>query len=89
MIISDLQYIETVDASDVQGSFSWKGYFGDLSIAAADADAVAVGDLSIALTNTSAVAVPGGASSSSSSLAVSASKGYKKYTPKHKKYKKY
>lgn len=87
MIISDLQYIETVDASDVQGSFSWKGYF---SVAAADADAVAVGDISIALTNTSAVAVPGGASSSSSSLAVSAG-GYKpkKYAPKHKGYKKY
>ncbi len=84
MIISDLQYIETVDASDVQGSFSWKGYF---SVAAADADAVAVGDISIALTNTSAVAVPGGASSSSSSLAISAG-GFKK-PKKHKGYKKY
>ncbi len=83
MIISDLQYIETVDASDVQGSYSWKGYF---SVAAADADAVAVGDISIALTNTAAVAVPGGASSSSSSLAISAG-GYKKpkyYAPKKK-----
>ena len=81
MIISDLQYIENVDASDVQGS-SWKGYF---SVALADADAVAVGDISIALTNTAAVAVPGGASSSSSSLAISAG-GYKK--PKYKGYKK-
>ena len=74
MIISDLQYLETVDASDVQGSRSWGGYF---SVAASDADAVAVGNISIALTDTAALAVPGGAAASSSSLAISAGGGRK------------
>lgn len=77
MIISDLQYIETVDTSEVQGGFGV-----DFSFADATGDAVAVGDFSVALTNTSAVAVPGGASSSSSSTAVSISGGGKKYGKK-------
>jgi hypothetical protein len=92
MIISDLQYIETVENSDVQG-----GWF-DFSFADAQADAIAVGNLSVALTKTFSAAVPGGAQSSSRSTAVSAS-GFKdkkddkkkddKKDKKDKKYKKH
>ena len=87
MIISDLQYIETVENSDVQG-----GWY-DLSFADSKADAIAVGNISVALTKTFSAAVPGGAQSSSRSVAVSAS-GYKdkkddKKKDKPKKKKKY
>ena len=92
MIISDLQYIETVENSEVQGG---GGYFSSFSFADGKATSAAIGDIAVALTNTSSVAVPGGASSSSSSTALSAN-GYnkgKKYNggKKHnggKKYKK-
>ena len=77
MIISDLQYIETVDNSDVQGGGGWY----DFSFADSKADAIAVGNVSVALTKTFSAAVPGGAQSSSRSLAISSSgkkKGGKK-----------
>ena len=69
MIISDLQYIETVENSEVQGG----GWFDSFSFADADAASQAIGDFAVAFTNTSSVAVPGGASSSSSSTAISSS----------------
>jgi hypothetical protein len=74
MIISDLQYIETVENSEVQGGWGF-------SFADSKADAIAVGDFSVALTKTFSAAVPGGAQASSRSLAISSSgkkKGGKK-----------
>ena len=64
MIISDLQYIESANNTDVQGGFS----FAD-----ALANATAVGNVSFSVTDTFAVAVPGGANSGSRSTAFSAS----------------
>ena len=71
MIISDLQYIETVENSEVQGGWGF-------SFADSKADAIAVGDFSVALTKTFSAAVPGGAQSSSRSTAISASGKKKK-----------
>ena len=62
MIISDLNYMESVDTSEVQG--------GD-SLAIATAGAIAVGVNALAITATLATAVPGGASALSASLAAS------------------
>ena len=78
MIISDLNYIESLDlesAEAVEGSTGGyypyiPGYYGG-SFASAVAAATAVGNNAIAITATSATAVPGGASASSASLAVS------------------
>ncbi len=76
MIISDLQYIESVDTSEIQGG---SGYYkkpdykkGGKAQADAYADASAYGKYTYAYTNTYAVADAGkysGASSSSSAYA--------------------
>lgn len=72
MIISDLQYIESADNSEVQGG----GFFGRTSSAFADADAEAgaFGDRTSARTNTAVIAdSDGGFSGSRSSSTASAS----------------
>ncbi|MGK7898403.1 MAG: hypothetical protein AB4372_33515 [Xenococcus sp. (in: cyanobacteria)] len=75
MIISDLNYIESLDlqsAGEVDGGDGYyiPGFPGG-SFASAVAAATAVGNNAIAITATSATAVPGGASASSASLAIS------------------
>ncbi len=79
MIISELNYIESLDLqsaeiSEVEGSSSLLGLLGlegDNSIAEALASATAIGNNAIAVTETTTTAVPGGAASASSSLAIS------------------
>ena len=64
MIISDLQFIETADNSEVQGaggkykdySYYYKKYSKKFAKASADADAKAFGDKTDAYTNTFAIA---------------------------------
>ena len=78
MIISDLQYIETVDNSEVLGGYGkkydYKKYYKKYSAkASADASATAVGKKTDAYTNTFAVAdVKEGVSLSGSSSYASA-----------------
>ena len=76
MIISELNYIESLElqsASEVEGGslLLELGLEEGGSIAEALASATAIGNNAIALTATSTTAVPGGASSASSSLAIS------------------
>ncbi len=76
MIISELNYIESLDLqlaeiSGGQGGSLLLGLEEGDSIAEALAAATAIGNNAIALTATSTTAVPGGASSASSSLAIS------------------
>ena len=76
MIISDLNYIESFDLqsaeiSEVEGGSLLLELEEGGSIAEALASATAVGNNALALTATTTVAVPGGASSSSASLAIS------------------
>jgi hypothetical protein len=54
MIISDLQYIESADNSEVQGGYY--GYYGRSANANADGDAQAYGDYTSAYSNTNVVA---------------------------------
>ena len=86
MNISDLQYIESVDASEVQGAGKYKDYHKKYNKkysykkagAVADADAQAFGDKTFAATNTSVVADSdaGVSLSSSSSEAFAKTKYY-------------
>ena len=68
MIISDLQFIETADNSEVQGG--WGYYYEKYAKAAADADAKAFGDKTDAYTNTFAIA------DSDEGVSLSGSKSY-------------
>jgi len=73
MIISDLQYIESADNSEVQGGFSFRSRFTS-AFASADSEAVAFGDRTFASTNTVTVAdADNGVSASGSSSTASAS----------------
>ena len=83
MNISDLQYIQSVDASEVQGAGKYKDYYKKYKKysykkagAVADADAQAFGDKTFALTDTSVVADSdaGFSGSSSKSVAFSTTK---------------
>ena len=80
MIISDLQYIESADNSEVQG-----GFFGSFTSAFADAnaEALAFGDDTFASTNTATVANSdsgfSGSASSSTASASSSNFFFKKY----------
>ena len=83
MIISDLQYIESVDNSEVQGAGGygrkyWGYYKKNKAYASADAGADAYGDKTFAKTNTYAVADSdyGYSGSSSSSEAGAKTKYY-------------
>lgn len=85
MKISDLQYIESVDASEVQGAGKYKDYYKKYKKysykkagAVADADAQAFGDKTFAETTTSIVADSddGFSGSSSSSVAFAKTKYY-------------
>ena len=85
MIISDLQYIENVDNSEVQGGSYWKKYSAYYTGAKADAnaDATAVGNYyTNAYTNTSVVADSdnGVSLSSSKSYAEASTKKYYSYS---------
>lgn len=77
MIISDLQYIESVDTSEVQGGW---GYYGRTANAYADADAQAYGKHTNAYTNTYTVAdANSGFSGAHSTSSANASNGYYYY----------
>ncbi|MEM8674935.1 MAG: hypothetical protein AAGF83_13830 [Cyanobacteria bacterium P01_G01_bin.67] len=75
MIISDLQYIETVDNSDVQGGWKSKYYPKYYSsVAGATASAEAFGDKTEAFANTFTFTAPGVSAAGSNSF--SSSSGY-------------
>jgi len=78
MIISDLQYIESVDTSEVQGGFFFSF---DSAFAAADATAVSFGDDTFASTNTATIADSdsGVSAASSSSVSSASSSSYYYY----------
>jgi hypothetical protein len=86
MIISDLQYIESANESEVQGaggkyySYDYKKpkYIAPKAVAEAGATAEAVGKNTYTATGTETVAVAG-VFSSSSSGSLSVAKGYVKY----------
>lgn len=85
MNISDLQYIESVDASEVQGAGKYynkhkksykKPYYSKRAFAASDAGALASGDKTFAITETTAFADSDLGVSEATSKSVAGAKSY-------------
>ena len=79
MIISDLQYIESVDNSEVQVAGGYHRRYYREAYASADADADAYGDKTFAKTNTYAVADADWGYSGASSSSEAGAKSYPYY----------